>query len=69
MALPTGLLLALVLICIINLRSFGWTLQMHMTPQVFVQAFAVALGAALLAGLYPAWRMGQTQPATAVRSE
>ncbi|MGL4649278.1 MAG: ABC transporter permease, partial [Caldilineaceae bacterium] len=69
LALPTGLLLALVLIYIINLRSFGWTLQMHLTPEVFVQAFAVALGAALLAGLYPAWRMGQTQPATAVRSE
>lgn len=69
LALPTGMLLALVLIYIINLRSFGWTLQMHLTPEVFVQAFAVALGAALLAGLYPAWRMGQTQPATAVRSE
>jgi putative ABC transport system permease protein len=69
LALPTGLLLALVLIYIINLRSFGWTLEMRLTPEVFVQAFAVALGAALLAGLYPAWRMGQTQPATAVRSE
>jgi len=69
LALPTGLLLAIVLIYIINLRSFGWTLQMHLTPSVFGQAFAVALGAALLAGIYPAWRMGQTQPATAVRSE
>jgi putative ABC transport system permease protein len=69
LALPTGLLLALVLIYIINLRSFGWTLEMRLTPEVFLQAFAVALGAALLAGLYPAWRMGQTQPATAVRSE
>jgi putative ABC transport system permease protein len=69
LALPTGLLLALVLIYIINLRSFGWTLEMFLDPQTFAQAFLVALGAALLAGLYPAWRMGQTPPAVAVRSE
>ena len=69
LALPTGLVLAIVLIYIINLRSFGWTLKMWLDPWEFVQAFAVALGAALLAGAYPAWRMGRIQPATAVRSE
>lgn len=69
LALPTGLALALVLIYIINLRSFGWTLEMFLGPEQFFQAFAVALGAALLAGLYPAWRMGQMQPAEALRSE
>lgn len=68
-AMPTGFLLSLVLIYIINLRSFGWTLSMHLLPGDFVQAFLVALGAALLAGLYPAWRMGQTQPADALRME
>jgi putative ABC transport system permease protein len=68
-AMPTGFLLALVLIYIINLRSFGWTLSMHLRPDDFVQAFAVAMVAALLAGLYPAWRMGRTQPADAVRME
>jgi putative ABC transport system permease protein len=69
LALPTGLALALVLIYIINLRSFGWTLELFLGPEQFLQAFAVALGAALLAGLYPAWRMGQMQPAEALRSE
>ncbi len=68
-AMPMGLALAAILIYIINLRSFGWTLQMQLRPEHFLQAFLVALGAALLAGLYPAWRMGQMQPATAVRSE
>ena len=68
-AIPMGLLLAVILIYIINLRSFGWTLQMQLQPSYFVQAFLVALTAALLAGLYPAWRMGQMQPATALRSE
>lgn len=68
-ALPTGMVLALILIYIINLRSFGWTLELAPTPRIFVQAFVIALGAALLAGIYPAWKMGQIQPATAVRSE
>jgi putative ABC transport system permease protein len=57
------------LIYIINLRSFGWALEMRLDPWEFVLAFGVALGAGLLAGLYPAWRMGQVQPAQAVRSE
>lgn len=68
-AMPMGLALAVILIYIINLRSFGWTLQMRLEPEYFGQAFLVALGAALLAGLYPAWRMGQMQPAAAIRSE
>ena len=68
-AMPMGLALAIILIYIINLRSFGWTLEMQMQPGEFGQAFLVALGAALLAGIYPAWRMGQMQPAVAVRSE
>ncbi|MBX3015006.1 MAG: ABC transporter permease [Caldilineaceae bacterium] len=68
-ALPMGMALAAILIYIINLRSFGWTLTMQLRPEHFLQAFLVALGAALLAGLYPAWRMGQMQPAAAVRSE
>lgn len=68
-ALPTGFLLSLVLIYIINLRSFGWTLSMQLQAGDFVNAFGIALVAALLAGLYPAWRMGQTQPADALRME
>ncbi len=61
-AMPTGFVLAIILIYIINLRSFGWTLQMQLQPGEFGRAFAVALVAALLAGIYPAWRMEQTTP-------
>ena len=68
-AAPTGFVLAVILIYIINLRSFGWTLRMHLQPEYFLQAFIVALVAALLAGVYPAWRMGKTQPADALRAE
>lgn len=69
LAIPTGFVLALILIYIINLRSFGWTLEMQLQPMEFLQALIVALVASLLAGIYPAWKMGQTQPAVAVRSE
>ncbi len=68
-AIPTGFILALILIYIINLRSFGWTLSMHLQAGEFGQAFVVALAAALLAGLYPAWRMSRTDPAEALRME
>ena len=68
-AIPTGFILALILIYIINLRSFGWTLSMRLQAGEFGQAFLIALAAALLAGLYPAWRMSKTDPAEALRIE
>jgi putative ABC transport system permease protein len=68
-AIPTGLALAAILIYIINLRSFGWTLQMQIAPIEIGRAFLVAVVAALVAGILPAWRMGRIQPATALRSE
>lgn len=69
LAIPLGLLQALVLIHVINRRSFGWTLQTHLDPASLLQAVVLALAAALLAGLYPAWRMARTPPALALREE
>jgi putative ABC transport system permease protein len=69
LALPTGYLLAWILVFVINQRSFGWTLQMHVYPAPFLQAFLLAISAALLAALYPAWRLGRMQTAEALRGE
>ncbi len=69
LALPIGLLLALVLIYVINVRSFGWTMQFSLQPTEFLTAFAVAVVAALLAGLYPAYKLGKMNMARALRSE
>lgn len=69
LAIPTGYVLAWVLIYVINVRSFGWTLRMHIESGYFVQAIGVALLAALLAGIYPALRLGRMVVATAVRQE
>jgi putative ABC transport system permease protein len=69
LAVPVGVLLALVLVFVINKRSFGWTLLFRLDGGLFAQALLVAIAAALLAGLYPAWRMGRTSPALALREE
>lgn len=68
-ALPTGYILAWILIFVINKRSFGWTLQMHADPAPFAQAFLLAVCAALLSGLYPAWRLSRMRVAEALRGE
>ncbi len=69
MALPTGFVLSLILIYIINRRSFGWTLQLNFLPEPFIQALLVAIIAALLAGIYPAWRVSKMVTANAIRFE
>jgi putative ABC transport system permease protein len=69
LAIPLGIVLALVLILVINRRSFGWTLQVHLDPMILAHAVLLAVGAALLAGLYPAWRMARTPPALALRED
>jgi putative ABC transport system permease protein len=42
---------------------------MSIAPDILLSAIAFAIGAALLAGLYPAWRAAQSQPAAAMREE
>jgi putative ABC transport system permease protein len=69
LALPVGSALALVLIFVINRRSFGWTLQLEIAPAILLQAVLLAVGAALLAAVYPAWRMSTMPLAAAVREE
>lgn len=67
LAMPTGLLLAVVLIYIINQRSFGWSVRLSLYPEPFLQALVVAVVAALLAGIYPAYKIGRMAAAEALR--
>jgi putative ABC transport system permease protein len=69
LALPIGVALAYVLIYVINVRSFGWTMQLQLSADEFVLAFGVAVLAALAAGVYPARRLSQLVTARALRSE
>jgi putative ABC transport system permease protein len=69
LALPLGLALAAALVYVVNFRSFGWTLRFEVDPWILAQAAGLAVGAALVAGIYPAWRMGRTDPGLALREE
>jgi putative ABC transport system permease protein len=69
LAIPTGYALALILVYVINRRSFGWTLQLSIQPEAFLQAVLIAVIASLLAGIYPAWRMGKKAAAETIRNE
>ncbi|HEX4961301.1 MAG TPA: FtsX-like permease family protein [Thermoanaerobaculia bacterium] len=69
LSIPVGLTLAAIMIYVVNRRSFGWTIRMELGPQVLFEALALALAAAILAGLYPAFRMSRTSPALALREE
>jgi putative ABC transport system permease protein len=54
LALGGGLSLALLLVYVINVQSFGWTIQFDVPFNFLAQSAGVLLLAALLAGLYPA---------------
>lgn len=69
LAVPLGVVLAAMLVYVINRRSFGWSMDMHIDPLTLGGALLLALVAALLAGLYPAWRMSRTPAALALREE
>jgi putative ABC transport system permease protein len=69
LSLPVGLLLAWLMVHVINVRAFGWSLSMTVSPWLMGQAVILSIGAAVLAGLYPAWKLGGTSPAQALREE
>jgi len=69
LALPLGGAMAWMLIHVVNRRAFGWQIEMQLTPAPMLQALGLAIVAALLAGVYPAWRMARVRPAAAMREE
>ena len=69
LSMPTGFLLALILVYIINLRSFGWTIRLDLQWETFAQAMLVAVISALLAAIYPMLRLGKLEIARAIRQE
>src|SRR5690606_7040136 len=52
-AMPLGIVLAAVLVHVINRRSFGWSMELLVTPGPLMTGLALAVGAALVAGLVP----------------
>ncbi|CAK7254725.1 ABC transporter permease [Shinella sp. YE25] len=67
LALPLGLVLAWVLLAIVNVEAFGWRLPMYLFPAEYTRLMLFALGAALSAALWPAWRLARMEPAALLR--
>ena len=68
-AIPLGIALAGLLVHVINRRSFGWTMDLVVTPQPVLLGVVLAVVAAFLAGIYPALRGSGTGFDGALRDE
>lgn len=72
LAMPLGVGVAIILIEVVNVRAFGWSLDWHFAPPLFLQATLGACLAALLAASLPAlslWRATPRQLLTEVRAD
>ena len=54
-AAPLGAALAWLLVHVINRRSFGWSMDFIVAPNAVLAGVSMAVAAALLAGIYPAF--------------
>ena len=64
-----GTLVAVLLIRVINLRSFHWTVFFHPAGETYAAAAALAIAASLAAAAYPAWLVWRTYPQIQLREE
>lgn len=67
LALPLGYVMSRVLVNVINVRSFGWTMDFHVPSTVVVQTLLLAIVAALIAGWLPSRQLSRILPAEALR--
>jgi putative ABC transport system permease protein len=68
-AVPLGLLLAWVLVESIQLLSFGWSMDMAIPDGALWRTPVIACVAAVIAGVFPAWRAGRSTPLSVLREE
>jgi putative ABC transport system permease protein len=64
-----GTALAFMLIKVINLRSFNWTIFYYPEWQPYVMTGIVAICASLGAAVYPLWKVCRTYPQMQIREE
>ncbi len=64
-----GTLLAILLIRVINLRSFNWTIFYYPDWHPYAVTAATALAASVGAALYPIWKVRRTYPQMQIREE
>ncbi len=68
-AIPLGIVMAALLIFVINVRSFGWSMDLELSSQPLLLGVLLALTASILAGIYPAIRAVKSGVAPQLRDE
>jgi putative ABC transport system permease protein len=69
LSLVVGTLLAVLLIKVINLRSFNWTIFFHPAFEPYVLTAVTAIMASIGAAVYPIWKVWRTYPQMQIREE
>jgi putative ABC transport system permease protein len=69
LCIGVGTALAWVLIRVINLNSFNWTIFYHPEWQPYVMAAGIAVLASIGASIYPIWKICRTYPQMQIREE
>ena len=68
-AVPFGIVMAWLLAAVVNLRSFGWSLQLAVSPALCLQTVVIAVLTAAIAGWLPARLINRTPLPEAMRWE
>ena len=68
-AIPTGIVISLILVYIINLRSFGWTIHFSFNWVSIGQTLVIAIISAGIAGIYPVYRIIRMKTIKVLRYE
>jgi putative ABC transport system permease protein len=69
LSIPLGLIMAYILVNVINLKSFGWTIGFLIKPIYLIEAVFISLLAAMLAGIYPSKVFSKIRISEALREE
>jgi putative ABC transport system permease protein len=64
-----GMLLALLLIFVINRQAFGWLIELHVPWGFLGETVLLVIGAAVIAGIFPAGVAARIRTGEAVRTE
>jgi putative ABC transport system permease protein len=52
-----GLILTLIIVYSINYRSFGWSIDIHLNPWIFIKTLLLTAGACVISSLYPTYKL------------
>jgi len=69
MSVIVGTVFALILIKVINLESFNWTIFYHFTARPYLVTGLTALAASVAACAYPVWSVIRRYPVMQIREE